>query len=209
MWYLVMVKGTDFYVPWWSYIKQFYQLPWHFFTQKRYSECEKKQEHPFFMPWFIHLGLMLGYVTMLVLVMVFVEQLQSGPDIRWSVHIFGYLATIGLVTGTVYFIRNRLRKNYVQYKKSHGTDWVFVVLLFIIVMTGILQHIFHRSGLNELANITYVIHLMSVVPWLLRMPFSKWAHLVYRPLAMYFAEIRREALARQEDIIQSVPVLIK
>jgi hypothetical protein len=41
------------------------------------------------------------------------------------------------------------------------------------------------------------------------MPFSKWAHLVYRPLAMYFAEIRREALARQEDIIQSVPVLIK
>lgn len=209
MWYLVMVKGTDFYVPWWSYIKQFYQLPWHFFTQKRYSECEKKQEHPFFMPWFIHLGLMLGYVTMLVLVMVFVEQLQAGPDIRWSVHIFGYLATIGLVTGTVYFIRNRLRKNYVQYKKSHGTDWVFVVLLFIIVMTGILQHIFHRSGLNELANITYVIHLMSVVPWLLRMPFSKWAHLVYRPLAMYFAEIRREALARQEDIIQSVPVLIK
>jgi ferredoxin len=209
MWYLVMVKGTDFYVPWWSYIKQFYQLPWHFFTQKRYSECEKKQEHPFFMPWFIHLGLMLGYVTMLVLVMVFIEQLQSGPDIRWSVHIFGYLATIGLVTGTVYFIRNRLRKNYVQYKKSHGTDWVFVVLLFIIVMTGILQHIFHRSGLNELANITYVIHLMSVVPWLLRMPFSKWAHLVYRPLAMYFAEIRREALARQEDIIQSVPVLIK
>jgi ferredoxin len=209
MWYLIMVKGTNLYVPWWSYIKQFYQLPLHFFTQKRYSECEKKQEHPFFMPWFIHLGLMLGYVTMLVLVMVFIEQLQSGPDISWSVHIFGYLATIGLVTGTVYFIRSRLKKNYVQYKKSHGTDWVFVVLLSIIVLTGIIQHIFHRTGLNELANITYVVHLMSVVPWLLRMPFSKWAHLIYRPLAMYFAEIRRDALARQEKIIQSLPVLIK
>ncbi len=209
MWYFVMVRGTTFPVPWWLYIKQFYQLPWHFFTQKRYAECEKKHEHPVFMPWALHLGLMLGYVTMLVLVMVFVEKLQAGPEIIWSVHIFGYLASIGLIAGTVYFIRNRIRKNYVQYKKSHGTDWVFVVLLFIIVLTGILQHIFHRTGLTELANYTYVVHLMSVVPWLLRMPVSKWAHMIYRPLAMYFAGIRREALARQELSVQSVPVLIK
>ncbi len=209
MWFLVMIQGTKFPVPWWLYLKEFYQLPWHFFTQKRYSECEKKQKHPFFMPWFIHLGLMLGYVTMLVLVMVFIEQLQSGPEIKWSVHIFGYIATIGLVAGTVYFIRNRLRKNYVQYKKSHGTDWVFVILLFIIVLTGILQHLFHRTGLLEQANITYIVHLMCVVPWLLRMPFSKWAHMIYRPLAMYFAEVRRAALARQEISLQSVPVVIK
>jgi quinone-modifying oxidoreductase, subunit QmoC len=209
MWYLVMVKGTTPSVPWWLYLKELYQLPWHFFTQKRYSECEKKREHPFFMPWFIHLGLMLGYVTMLVLVMVFIEQLQSGPEIQWSVHIFGYLATIGLIAGTIYFIRNRLKKNYVQYKKSHGTDWVFVILLFIIVLTGIAQHVFHRTGLFELANITYIIHLMCVVPWLLRMPFSKWAHLIYRPLAMYFAAIRRDALAMQKEVLYSYPVFIK
>jgi ferredoxin len=209
MWYLVMIKGTSFAVPWWLYLKELYQLPWHFLTQKRYSECEKKREHPFFMPWFIHLGLMLGYVIMLVLVMVFIEQLQSGPEIQWSVHIFGYLATIGLITGTVYFIRNRFKKNYVQFKKSHGTDWVFVTLLFIIVLTGIAQHIFHRTGLLEWANITYIIHLMCVVPWLLRMPFSKWAHLIYRPLAMYFAAIRRDALALQEVALGSYPVFIK
>jgi quinone-modifying oxidoreductase, subunit QmoC len=209
MWYLVMVKGTPFAVPMWLYLTELYQLPWHFFTQKRYSECERKREHPFFMPWFLHLGLMLGYVTMLVLVMVFIEQLQSGPEIQWSVHIFGYLATIGLIAGTAYFIRNRLKKNYVQYKKSHGTDWVFVVLLFIIVLTGIAQHVFHRTGLLELANITYIIHLMSVVPWLLRMPFSKWAHLIYRPLAMYLAAIRRDALSRQEIALDAYPVFIK
>ena len=161
------------------------------------------------MPWFIHLGLMLGYVIMLVLVMVFIEKLQSGPEIQWSVHIFGYLATVGLIAGTIYFISSRLKKNYVQYKKSHSTDWVFVILMFIIVVTGITQHVFHRTGLNEWANFTYVIHLMAVVPWLLRMPFSKWAHLVYRPLAMYFAAIRKDALIRQEEIVQSYPVFIK
>jgi len=209
MWYLVMIKGTQFDIPWWLYLKELYQLPWHFFTQKRYSECERKHEHTFYMPWMIHLGLMLGYVIMLVLVMVYIEQLQAGPEIQWQVHIFGYIATIGLIIGTIYFIRSRFKKHYIQYKKSHGTDWVFVVLLFIIVVTGITQHIFHRTGLLELANITYVIHLMSVVPWLLRMPFSKWAHLIYRPLAMYFAAIRREALVRQVSKLNSYPLVVK
>ena len=205
MWYFTMIRGMSIPVPWWLYLKEIYELPWHFFTQKRYSECEKKNEHTLYMPWLIHLGLMLGYVTMLVLVMVFLEPFQAGPEIKWSVHIFGYLASIGLLAGTVYFIRNRFRKNYVQYKKSHPTDWVFVVLLFFIVITGILQHIFHRTGLYEWANIIYVIHLMAVVPWLLRMPFSKWAHLAYRPLAMYFAAIQKAAYARQEKILVNAP----
>jgi heterodisulfide reductase subunit C/quinone-modifying oxidoreductase subunit QmoC len=95
----------------------------------------------------------------------------------------------------------------VQYKKSHHTDWVFVTLLFIIVITGILQHIFHRTGMLEAANVIYVIHLMAVVPWLLRMPFSKWAHLAYRPLAMYLAAVQKAAFARQaksDEIVFSV-----
>ena len=31
----------------------------------------------------------------------------------------------------------------------------------------------------------------------LEVPFSKWSHMAYRPLAMYLAEVRREALARR------------
>lgn len=209
MWYFTMIKGVDYPVPWWLYIKKILEFPLHFFTQKRYAECDDKNDKKVHMPWLIHLGLALGYVTMLILVMVFIVPLQSGPEINWSVHIFGYLATIGLLVGAIYFIRNRFKKNYIQYKKSHSTDWMFVVLLFFIVITGIFQHIFHRTGLLEWANVTYVIHLMAVVPWLLRMPFSKWAHIVYRPLAMYLAAIRKAAYMRQEGLIDSLSVTIK
>jgi hypothetical protein len=86
---------------------------------------------------------------------------------------------------------------------------MFVILLLIIVITGIVQHIFHRTGLLEWANITYVIHLMAVIPWFLRMPFSKWAHLAYRPLAMYFAAIRRAAYMRQQKLVGSLSVSMK
>jgi hypothetical protein len=43
--------------------------------------------------------------------------------------------------------------------------------LFYMVVTGIVQHILHRAGLVEAANIAYVAHLMGVF-LLLRMPFS-------------------------------------
>ena len=42
----------------------------------------------------------------------------------------------------------------------------------------------HRSGNDVAANVIYVVHMMGVVPMLvLEVPFSKWAHLAYRPLA--------------------------
>jgi heterodisulfide reductase subunit C/quinone-modifying oxidoreductase subunit QmoC len=210
MWYFTMVKGMSIPVPWWLYFQKLYEVPLHFITQKRYAECDDNKDHKVYMPWLIHFGLAMGYSFMIVLIMVFIEPLQAGPEIRWSVHIFGYLATIGLLAGCIYFIRHRIRKvDYIQFKKSHSTDWMFVILLFIIVITGIVQHILHRTGFLEWANITYVIHLMAVVPWLLRMPFSKWAHLAYRPLAMYFAAIQKAAYARQEKLVDSLSVTIK
>ena len=67
----------------------------------------------------------------------------------------------------------------------------------MVALTGILQHILHRSGLDAAANVTYVVHLSLVVPMLaLEVPFSKWSHLAYRPLAMYLAQVRATALAR-------------
>ena len=52
------------------------------------------------------------------------------------------------------------------------------------------------------ANLVYVVHMMGVVPMLvLEVPFSKWSHMAYRPLAMYFSAVREKALkaARTED----------
>jgi hypothetical protein len=47
------------------------------------------------------------------------------------------------------------------------------------------------------ANITYIVHLMGVVPMLaLEVPFSKWSHLAYRPLAIYFAQLQQAAQAQ-------------
>jgi quinone-modifying oxidoreductase, subunit QmoC len=185
MWWFTMVRDKDERVSTSTYISGLYTLPLHFFTQRRYAQCERKR------PWALHLILMLSYVTMLVLIMFFLSDMASGPAIDWRVHVFGYLASIGLLLTVILNMRGRLKKDSPQHAHSHESDWTFLVLLLVVVATGVLQHILHRSGLDEAANIAYVVHLMGVVPMLvLEVPFGKWSHMAYRPLALYFAHLK-------------------
>jgi ferredoxin len=202
MWWFTMGRDKDLHASFWLYLKKVYALPLHFLTQKRYAKCERKR------PWAIHLALMLSYVMMLVLIMFFLGAMWSGPEIDWRVHVFGYIATVGLLGTTIFALQGRIRKSEPLYAHSHETDWIFLILLIIVAFTGILQHIMHRAGLDAAANIVYIIHLMGVVPMLaLEVPFSKWAHLAYRPLAMYFSLVRAEAKQRAgEQAAQPVMV---
>ena len=137
-----------------------------------------------------------------MLIMFFLHRMQHGPEINWLAHGFGYAAALGLVVTTIYALNGRLRRTETHYKHSHETDWIFLVLLLLVTVTGIAQHVLHRLGLPVAANVVYVVHMMGVVPMLvLEVPFSKWSHMAYRPLAMYLSAVREKALAsaRTED----------
>jgi ferredoxin len=189
MWWFTLGSDSGLKVSPLLYLRQLWQVPWHFMTQKRYSQCDRKR------PWAVHLVLMLSYLTMLILIMFFLHRMQHGPGIDWWAHGFGYAAALGLVVTAVYALVGRFRKTETHYKHSHETDWIFLVLLLAVTVTGIGQHVLHRTGFNVAANIVYVIHMMGVVPMLvLEVPFSKWSHMAYRPLAMYFSAVREDAL---------------
>jgi len=153
---------------------------------------------PFFGIYF-GMGTFWYTVMYVVLIMFFLHGFQEGPAIDWRLHVFGYLATIGLVGTTIFALRGRIRKVETHYKHSHETDWIFLVLLLYVAVTGIVQHALHRLGLDVGANVVYLAHMMGVVPMLvLEVPFSKWAHLAYRPLAMYFSELQGAAILARE-----------
>ncbi len=193
MWWFSLGRDPRTRAPLGAYLRNLWVAPLHFFTQKRYRECNNKR------PWAMHLILVFSYLTMLVLIMFFLHAVQSGPAIDWRVHFFGYIASAGLLITTLWALRNRIRHTASQWKHSHETDWIFLGLLLYVAATGVLQHVLHRAGLAMPANIAYVVHMMGVVPMLgLEVPFSKWAHLAYRPLGMYFAAVQSEASAARE-----------
>jgi ferredoxin len=184
MWWFTIAGRKDVSVSLLAYPKAAYLVPFHFFTQTRYAQCARKTS------WAIHLILMASYVTMFVLIMFFLREVQSGPAINWNVHVFGYLAALGLIGTCIYMVYGRLKKTNVWHERSHESDWMFLILLLYVAVTGVLQHVLHRTGTGLSANIAYVAHMMGVVPMLLlEVPFSKWSHMIYRPLAMYFADL--------------------
>ena len=133
--------------------------------------------------------------------------MQGGPAIDWRVHAFGYAATAGLIATSAYAIRGRIKKAETLYKHSHETDWIFLVLLMFVAVSGIVQHILHRTGLDVAANVMYLAHLGVVLPMLsLEVSFSKWSHLAYRPLAIFFAAVRAEAEAASAGATKPVAV---
>ena len=197
MWWFVLGRDGDHRAPLASYLAGLYLLPLHFLTQRKYAQCEREQ------PWVVHLVLMLSYLTMMVLIMFFLADMASGPAIDWRVHALGLLAAVGLLTTVIINLRGRIRRSSPHHAHSHESDWIFLILLFYVTMTGVLQFILHRSNLDMAANGAYVAHLMGVVPMLvLEVPFGKWSHMAYRPLALYFARVRQHATAAAPSAAQ-------
>jgi quinone-modifying oxidoreductase subunit QmoC len=195
MWRFVMGGENGSRASLGAYIASLYSLPYHFFTQIKYRRCERRR------PWAVHLALMLSYVTVLVLIMFFLREMASGPSIDWRVHVFGYLASAGLIVAVVINLRGRIKRDSPAHAHSHESDWMFLFLLLFVAVTGVIQHILHRAGLDAAANVTYVVHLMGVVPMLvLEVPFGKWSHLAYRPLALYLARVQVHAEATAADV---------
>jgi ferredoxin len=201
MWWYTIGKRSIFRVSIFKYLKAIYMLPVHFFTQKRYWECEKK------FPWTVHILIMLSWITMEILIVFFLDRFQAGPEIWLPAHIFGYLATFGLIGGALYALIGRMRRKETHYKYSQATDWIFLILIVFVASTGIIQHAVHRTGFEAAANIMYVVHMMGVVPLLIiQIPFGKLAHMIYRPLAMYFAALQKETLlAREKPAFGTIP----
>jgi len=161
------------------------------------------------MYWFGHWFLMIGYVTMFIFIIFFLTWFQTEDIHAWyhPQRLIGYIITAGFLFGTVYFMIGRVRKKKEIFKYSHHSDWIFVVLLFMVALTGILIHIFRVNGLPFATYYSYIIHLAFEVPMVVTfVAFSKWSHLAYRPLAIYFTNMKKKASALQLKSKLSVAV---
>jgi quinone-modifying oxidoreductase subunit QmoC len=195
-------KGTS--IPLSAYISESWLLIYHTLTQKRWDarshKVYKEERRRERMARITHLLLFSGYGLMLVLIIFFLGWFQTDETYpfyhpqRW----LGYYATIALLWGTVYTLWGRIKKDIQAHQFSHASDWIFPVLLLVVALTGILQHIFRYLGMPLPTYYTYVIHLAFTAPMLiLEVPFGKWAHAYFRPLAIYFQAVKERA--KQQD----------
>ncbi len=195
---------NDTSVPFWLYLTEAKAFVLHFATQKRWRECGEDKSR-----WLKHFLLVSGYMTMMTLIIIFIRWFQV-DDSSWHFSsLFGYYATAVIMFITVEMFQSRRKKQEAIHRFSELSDWMFLILLFLTTLTGIIMHLVRLAGWPMGTYVMYVIHLAIAVPMLvIEVPFGKWSHLFYRPLALFLTTVREKAMKHSSVDVENVKTRI-
>jgi energy-converting hydrogenase Eha subunit A len=179
------------------FISEAWQLVYHTLTQQRFSKCEGKRR------WVSHLILVFGYGSMFVLIVVFLTWFQTdnlyplyNPQ-RW----IGYLAALAIIYGAGDALVSRIQKKHQMHRYSHISDWLFPILLILLSISGLMISAFRYLRLPLATYYIYVGHLVVMMMLYICIgPMGKWAHLLYRPFAVYFQAVKEKAKEQDEAV---------
>jgi ferredoxin/energy-converting hydrogenase Eha subunit A len=183
------------------FITEAWQLVLHIVTQKRFSECDGKKR------WINHLILVFGYGTMFVLIVVFLTWFQTDEvfPIYHPQRLIGYIAAIAIIYGAGDALIGRIKKDHQMHHYSHLSDWLFPILLILLAISGLMVSWFRIYNLPLATYYTYVGHLVVMMMLYICIgPMGKWAHLLYRPFAVYFQAVKESAVEYREHKAKAV-----
>jgi quinone-modifying oxidoreductase subunit QmoC len=116
-------------------------------------------------------------------------------DLPNPVKFIGMFGGLGLMIGGGLLIIRRWN-NKDQVGANGYADYLFLYIIFLAGFTGMLSWLTRLTGVAMVAYISYFIHLVIVFFLLWYMPYSKFAHMIYRTLALVHSRmIGREARA--------------
>ena len=186
-------------IPLRAYLTKLPHLAIQGLTQMRWKDCADSDAAR---NWVRHLFLVTGYGTMFTLVVIFLPWFQiKDSSFHWT-SFLGYYATVVLLVTTGWILLDRIKQRTEMHRFSHLSDWMFPILLFLTAASGILVHILRLMDPAMATYVVYMVHLAIAVPMLVvEVPFGKWAHLLYRPLALYVVAVKEDA---KEVAIQEV-----
>jgi quinone-modifying oxidoreductase subunit QmoC len=104
------------------------------------------------------------------------------------VKILGNVSGLAVIVASGVFLYRRLADRE-KAGKSTYSDWLFLTILGLTTVTGFLSELVRLAG-SSLAYVIYFIHLVFIFFLLVYLPYSKFAHLVYRFVAMLYSSSR-------------------
>ena len=170
-------------------------------AQRRYQRDCKSATDPrpwFLQKWFVHASTMWGFLGLFAATVLDygLELLGLRPTGTWvplwyPVRLLGTVAGLFLVFGTSLAIFNRLRKADETTFHSSVSDWAFLVLLWLAGVSGFLLEIaVYLPHPAVWAYWTLLGHIAVAGELLLLAPFTKFAHAMYRTIALYLHALK-------------------
>lgn len=101
------------------------------------------------------------------------------------VKILGNLSGAAVILALAVFIGRRIADARTAGKSTYS-DWLFLTILLLTTLTGFFSQWLRLAGLRA-AYPMYFVHLLFIFFLLVYIPYSKFAHLIYRTIAMLHA----------------------
>ncbi|OGO54835.1 MAG: hypothetical protein A2V85_16795 [Chloroflexi bacterium RBG_16_72_14] len=167
------------------------------------AECDTGQEAT---PWYRRRGLVHALTVWGFLGLLAATVLDYGLDILgikatgtpvpvwYPVRLLGTLAGIALVYGTSVLAIDRYRAANRAVTRSTTADWMLLGLLWVTGVTGfVLELALYLPGAPAWGYWMFLLHVAVAMELVLLAPFMKLAHAVYRPVALFYVALAKEA----------------
>jgi len=170
--------------PQMGFYKSLLQVKKEILLHSKFGDCtsQKSRKVSHFLVFYGFLMLLL--VTAWAIVAVLADSYPLG--ILHPVKVLGNVASVMLIIGLGIMIFDRLF-NKKTFGKSNYSDWLLLVSFFLLTISGVIVQ-FARLMDWGLAYHFYFFHLVCVWFVIIYLPYTKFAHMVYRVLALTFAK---------------------
>ncbi|MCX6554652.1 MAG: 4Fe-4S dicluster domain-containing protein, partial [Candidatus Aminicenantes bacterium] len=149
--------------------------------QSRFGECSNDK-----LRRLAHMGVSWGFMGMfLATLIILAVDYRWLPLPRWVSLAIGSLSGVACALGLGYYYYLRLKGKTAVGKYSHPSDWAFLLLLALSVLSGYVMLLFRFLNMPMAAYGSFAFHLVVVFDLLVTFPFSKFAHVIYRPIALW------------------------
>ena len=160
--------------------------------------------------------IILAFVTGVVFIAADVFGFHTPWPLYNPIKILANIGAILLLYGVISLIVNRSRASAEGKLSSSYLDWFLIYLVLAVGVTGLLTEIL-RLVHNAFYLGMYALHLIAVFMLFLSIPYSKFAHLIYRTTAyvfdLYVKDVRaqmaalevKEKVSPQEEAKEEAP----
>lgn len=170
-------------------------------AQRRYrDDCttHQKPDPLFLRQWLVHLSIMWGFLGLLsataldyFTALIGVKPVGTTVPIWDPIRLLGTIAGVLLVYGTTVAFLKRLGKVEVSLQESHPSDWAFLSLMWLAGISGLILELFLYTPVNpDWGYGMMIFHVAVAMTLVLMAPFTKFAHAMYRTVALYVRALK-------------------
>lgn len=155
--------------------------------------------------WLIHALTIWGFLGLFAatlmdwgLALLGIKETGTAIPIWYPSRLLGTVAGVSLVYGVTMFMINRLRRINRAAQRSTASDWLLLALLWITGVTGfVIEVALYLPGAPAWGYWVFLFHVAVAMELMLLLPFTKFAHAMYRPVALFFLALAKDPVPQE------------